>query len=58
MTKMLLLRAFTELQVAAQKVLDEMDRNLDTKDSPQKYGAPFGALVELRQLLARTYGLR
>ena len=54
----LLLRAFGELQAAAQKVVDETDRIHDSSPWPIKYRAPYGAIVELRQLLARQYGLR
>lgn len=53
-----LLKDFGELQAAAQKVVDETDRIHDNKPWPQKYGAPYGAITELRQLLAKQYGLR
>jgi hypothetical protein len=53
-----LLQAFTELQAAAQKVVDETDRIHDSDPWPVKYRAPYGAIVELRQLLAKQYGLR
>lgn len=52
-----LLSAFSELQAAAQKVCDEMDRTHDTKPYPLKYTAPFGAIAELRGLLNKQYGL-
>lgn len=55
---MLLLTAFSELQAAAQKVADETDRIHDNEPWPVKYRAPYGAIVELRQLLAKQYGLR
>ena len=54
----LLLAAFTELQAAAQKVVDETDRIFGSEPPPVKYRAPYGAIVELRQLLAKQYGLR
>jgi hypothetical protein len=53
-----LLEAFTELQTATQKVVDETDRIHDNDPWPIKYRAPYGAIVELRQLLAKQYGLR
>ena len=53
-----LLKAFGELQAAAQKVIDETDRIHDNEPWPVKYRAPYGAIVELRKLLARQYGLR
>lgn len=53
-----LMSAFTELQAAAQKVVDETDRIHDREPWPTKYRAPYGAIVELRQLLAKQYGLR
>jgi hypothetical protein len=53
-----LLAAFSELQAAAQKVVDETDRIHDSEPWPRKYRAPYGAIVELRELLARQYGLR
>ena len=53
-----LLKAFGELQAAAQKVCDETDRIHDNSPWPQKYRAPYGAIVELRQLLAKQYGMR
>ncbi len=53
-----LLKAFGELQAAGQKVVDETDRIHDSKPWPVKYHAPYGAITELRKLLARQYGLR
>jgi hypothetical protein len=53
-----LLKAFAELQSAAQKVVDETDRIHDNDPWPTKYRAPYGAIVELRQLLSKQYGLR
>lgn len=53
-----LMSAFAELQSAAQKVVDETDRIHDSEPWPVKYRAPYGAIVELRQLLAKQYGLR
>jgi hypothetical protein len=41
-----LLGTFSELQTAAQRVVDDIDNT------------PSGAVVELRQLLAKQYGLR
>jgi len=52
-----LLSAFTELQAAAQKVVDEM-RRIHDGPYPIKYRAPFGAIAELANLLAKQYGLR
>lgn len=53
-----LMAAFAELQAAAQRVVDETDRIHDSEPWPVKYRAPYGAIVELRQLLAKQYGLR
>jgi hypothetical protein len=53
-----LLAAFTELQRAAQKVCDETNRNHDRNEPPLKYTAPFGAIAELMQLLAKQYGAK
>lgn len=53
-----LMSAFAELQAAAQKVVDETDRIHASEPWPVKYRAPYGAIVELRQLLAKQYGLR
>jgi hypothetical protein len=53
-----LMSAFAELQAAAQKVVDETDRIHNSEPWPVKYRAPYGAIVELRQLLAKQYGLR
>ena len=53
-----LISAFAELQAAAQKVVDETDRIHDSEPWPTKYRAPHGAIVELRQLLAKQYRLR
>lgn len=53
-----LLQSFSELQAAAQKVVDETDRIHDTQPWPQKYGAAYGAITELRLLLAKQYGVR
>jgi len=53
-----LLAAFGELQSAAQKVVDETDRIHDGSPWPTKYRAPYGAIVELRKLLAKQYGAR
>lgn len=47
-----------ELEKAAQKVIDETDRLLNDEPWPVKYRAPYGAILELRQLLAKRYGLR
>lgn|SRR3990167_2982296 len=54
----LLLTAFAELQSAAQKVVDETDRIHNSDPWPIKYRAPYGAIVALRQLLAKQYRLR
>lgn len=53
-----LLAAFSELQDAAQNVVDETDRIHDGGTWPTKYRAPYGAIVALRLLLAKQYGLR
>lgn len=53
-----LLKSFTELQAAAQKVVDEIDRTHDGDPWPIKYRAPYGAITELRKLLLSNYGLR
>lgn len=53
-----LAQAFTELQAAAQKVVDATDQILDTEPWPLKYRAPYKAITELRQLLAKNYGMR
>lgn len=53
-----LLKAFGELQAAAQKVVDETDRIYDNEPWPTKYRAPYGAIVELRKLLGTQHGLR
>lgn len=39
------------LVFAAQAVLDEVDRNLQTKEWPIKYAAPWAALTQLRAVL-------
>jgi len=54
----LLLAELKALQAAAQKVVDETNKNLDTKDVPLKYGAPYGALADLANLLAKQYGCK
>lgn len=48
-------RQFKKLEKAARQVLKEVDDNLGHKEPPFKYGAPFGALAELRQALPKTY---
>ena len=53
-----LLRAFDDLQAAAQKVVDETDRIHDLEPWPIKYRAPYGAIVELRTLLGKQRGLK
>ncbi len=53
-----LLVEFLELQKAAQKVIDDTNKNLDTKEAPVRYGAPYGALAELANLLAKQYGCK
>lgn len=53
-----ILLAFSELQVAAQKVVDETDRIHDGSPWPQKYRAPYGAITDLRKLLGKQRGLR
>ena len=50
--------AFNELQVAANKVVAETDRIHDSEPWPQKYRAPYGAITELRTLLAKQRGLK
>lgn len=50
--------AFAELQTAADKVVTETDRIHDSEPWPVKYRAPYGAIVELRQLLAKQRGLK
>lgn len=50
-----LMGAFSELQAAAQKVVDETDRIYDGEAWPVKYRAPYDAIVELRQLLAMDW---
>lgn len=52
------MRHLTELMDAAQKVIDVMDKRLDTEPWPVKYRAPFGELTELRNLLTRLRGAR
>lgn len=54
----LLLREFTELQTAAQKVCDETHRIHDGSPWPLKYRAPYGAIAELSTLLAKQYGCK
>lgn len=49
---------FQKLQAAAQKVIDDTNKNLDTKESPVRYGAPYGALADLAKLLAKQYGCK
>ena len=51
-------RHFEELSVAAWKVIEEMDHIHDTRPRPFKYGAPFGAIAELRTVLNKLAGLR
>ncbi len=53
-----LLSTFHQLQSAAQRVVDETDRTVDNDPWPIKYRAPFGAITELRTVLASQYGLR
>lgn len=53
-----LLASMSELQQLAQAVCDETDNNLDTKKSPHKFGAPYGALANLRICLNSHRGLR
>lgn len=52
-----LLKAFGELQAAAQKVIEETDRIHDNEPWPVKYRAPYGAIVELRELILKQHGL-
>jgi len=47
-----------ELSAAASKVVEETDRIHDTSPAPQKYRAAFGAITELRAVLAKLNGLR
>ena len=54
----LIMKLYSELQAASIKVIEAADHNLDTKDWPVKYAAPWEALTELRQVLARHLGLR
>lgn len=51
----LLHRKFKKLEKAARQVLSEVDKNLQEKSSPFRYGAPFGALTKLREALPQTY---
>lgn len=53
-----LMDAFSELQAAAHKVVNETDRIYDGDPWPIKYRAPYGAIAELRRLLARQYGCK
>jgi hypothetical protein len=53
-----LLVAFSELQTAAQKVVDEANHIHDTEPYPLKYRAPYGALAELMTLLGKQRGLK
>lgn len=53
-----LMRAFTELQTAAQFVVSETDRIHDNDPWPIKYRAPYDAITKLRLLLASQYGVR
>lgn len=50
--------AFTALQTAALKVVEETDRIHDNEPWPAKYRAPYGAITELRALLAKQLGAR
>lgn len=50
--------ALAELQAAAMKVIEETDRIHDEGDYPTKYRAPYGAITELRALLAKQLGAR
>ena len=54
----LLLIEFCKLQAAAQKVIDATNKNLDTKVSPQRYGAAYGALTALANLLTKQHGCK
>jgi len=47
-----------ELQRAAWDVVNETDRIHDGSPWPQKYRAPYGAITELRRLLAKQSGAR
>jgi hypothetical protein len=49
-----LLAAFSKLQAAAQHVVNETDRIHDNEPWPIKYRAPYGAIVELRKVLAAS----
>jgi hypothetical protein len=40
-----------QLRAIAQRVVDDTNRNLDTKDIPLKYTAPYGAIAELANYL-------
>lgn len=53
-----LLQSFSELQEAAQLVVDETDRIHDSDPWPVKYRAPYDAITKLRALLGRQRGLR
>lgn len=50
--------ALAELQSAAWKVVEETDRIHDGSPWPAKYRAPYGAITELRALLAKNFGAR
>lgn len=41
------------LRAAAQAVVDEVDRNHDTKEAPARYIVPWAAVTNLRQALVR-----
>ena len=53
-----LLEAFSELQQAALKVVEETDRIHNGDPWPIKYRAPYGAITELRALLTKQYGCK
>lgn len=53
-----LLTAYADLNAAAQKVIDETNRIHDNDPWPIKYRAPYGAIVDLENLLNRHRGLK
>lgn len=42
---------------AAIELLADVDNNLEVKDSPQKFGVPFGKLVALRAAIEAAHGI-
>lgn len=53
-----LLKAFSELQEAAQHVVNETDRIHDGEPWPTRYRAPYGAITKLRILLNQQRGMK